>query len=214
MCAGIVKSNGIFPKNSAQHACDLKMLEQMTEFKLAFVNPEKGKQNLIECIRVDGASDEGPSHEEVQFYWTERHLESKLYATVVSARCSSSSFLNRVELQNRCLSLGHANLFIPSTLSGSNIDPQTGKINKEQYKRNMDLATEVYINGVNDSPCGETAIKLYKGADSSHYQERCPLLLKFLKGSKQEKHRLKQEHEQLYDYFSKIWKLCSDGISC
>ena len=28
----------------------------------------------IECIRVDGASDEGLSHEEVQYWWTERHL--------------------------------------------------------------------------------------------------------------------------------------------
>ena len=81
----------------------------------------------------------------MQFYWTECHLERKLYATIVTARCSGSSFLNRVELQNGCLALGHANLFIPSTLSGSNIDPQTGKVNMEQYKRNMDLATEVYI---------------------------------------------------------------------
>ncbi len=29
---------------------------------------------------------------------------------------SGSSYLNRVELQNGCLTLAHANLFIPSTL--------------------------------------------------------------------------------------------------
>ena len=122
----------------------------------------------------------------------------------MSARCSGSSYLNRVELQNGCLALGHANLFIPSTLSGSNMDPRTGRVNLEQYKKNMDLATEVYINRVNDSPCGGTAIKLYKGADSSDHQRRRPLLQKFLKGSKQDKHHLEQEHKQLYDYFSKI----------
>ena len=60
----------------------------------------------------------------------------------------------------------------------------------------MDLATKVYINRVNDSPCGGTAIKLYKEADSSDHQKRRPLLLKFLKGSKQDK-RLEQEHKQL-----------------
>ena len=212
MCAGIVKSSGIFPKNPAQHACDLQMLQHTTEFSSMFVNPVTGEQKMIECIRVDGASDEGPSHEEVQFYWTERHLERNLYATIVSARCSGSSYLNRVELQNGCLALGHANLFIPSTLSGSNMDPRTGRVNLEQYKKNMDLATEVYINRVNDSPCGGTAIKLYKGADSSDHQKRRPLLLKFLKGSKQDKRHLEQEHKQLYDYFCKIWKLRSDHM--
>ena len=75
---------------------------------------------MIECICVDWASDEGPSHEEVQFNWTERNLERKLYAMITSARSSGSSYLNRFELQNGCLALGHANLFIPSTLSGSN----------------------------------------------------------------------------------------------
>ena len=105
------------------------MLQQTTKFS-SFVNPVIGEQKMIECIRVDGASDEGPSHEEVQFYWTECHLERNLYATIVIVRCSGSNYLNRVELQNDCLALGHANLFIPSTLSGSNVDPTTGRVIK------------------------------------------------------------------------------------
>ena len=61
---------------------------------------DTGAPKSINCIQVDGASDEGPSHEEVQYYWTERHLLKNKVATVVTTRSSSSSYLNRVELQN------------------------------------------------------------------------------------------------------------------
>ena len=37
----------------------------------------------IDCIRVDGASDEGPSHHEVQFWWTEWHMLNNKVATIV-----------------------------------------------------------------------------------------------------------------------------------
>ena len=72
----------------------------------------------IDCIRVDGATDEGPSHELVQYWWTEWYLHIEKVATLVTSRSSGSSYLNRVELQNGCLSLGHSNTFIPSTLGG------------------------------------------------------------------------------------------------
>ena len=84
---------------------------------------------------MDGASDEGPAHR-------------GSIATLVTARNSGSSYLNRVELQNGCLAVAHANLFIPSSLGGSCMDGNT--INKEKYERNMDLATDVYINRVNE----------------------------------------------------------------
>ena len=67
-------------------------------------------------MRVDGATDEGPAHEEVQFWFTVRHLEEGRMASLLSSRSSGSSYL--VELQNGCLSRGYANLFIPSTLGG------------------------------------------------------------------------------------------------
>ena len=41
-------------------------------------------------------------------------------------------------------------------------------INKEKYEQNMNLAIDVYyINRVNECSCGDTAIHLYQGADSS-----------------------------------------------
>ena len=50
------------------------MLETKPELQPAFLNPTTGASKLVECIRVDGACDEGPSHEEVQYWWTERHM--------------------------------------------------------------------------------------------------------------------------------------------
>ena len=84
----------------------------------------------IDCVRVDGAMDEGPSHNEVQFFWTERHIAMRKVATLVTTRSSGSSYLNRVELQNGCLAHGHSNTFIPSTIAGSCIDSTTGQISE------------------------------------------------------------------------------------
>ena len=74
LCAGVVKAHSLYPKNPAQHAADMKMLLRKSELQPAFVNPENGLSKQITCVRVDGASDEGPSHLEVQFWWTEYHL--------------------------------------------------------------------------------------------------------------------------------------------
>ena len=68
----------------------------------------------ITCIRVDGSSDEGPSHLELQLWWTEYHLTQENYNTLVSTRCGGANYLNRVELQNGCSAKAHSNLFISS----------------------------------------------------------------------------------------------------
>ena len=46
--------------------CDLHMLEKKEELRGAFFNEETNQHKLIDAIRVDGASDEGPSHDEVR----------------------------------------------------------------------------------------------------------------------------------------------------
>ena len=136
LAAGIVKPHIVFPKNPAQHAADLAMLQKKEEFKESLDN------KAIDCIRVDGASDEGPSHHEVQFMWTERHLEKGKICTLVSSRSSGSSYLNRVELQNGCLAIAHTNLYIPSTIHGSNCD-ETGAVDYDKLKKNLETASDV-----------------------------------------------------------------------
>ena len=84
ICAGIVKGAGVYQKNPAQQMAGLEMLETMEEVKLGFID----KPKTIECIRVDGASDEGPGHVEVQFWWTMRHLKKPTFITLVTARNS------------------------------------------------------------------------------------------------------------------------------
>ena len=156
-------------------------------------------------MRVDGAVDEGPSHDEVQFWWTQRHIAKERLATLVTTRSSGSSYLNRVELQNGCLSLGHANTFILSTLGGSCMNPDTGAVDEESLQRNLNLAISAYISRVDGCPCGNTAIHLYRGADTSEQIRNRAHLLTFLKGSNVAKEQFRQEHPQLYAEFQNVW---------
>ena len=177
-----------------------------------FTNMSSGAPKQIECVRVDGASDEGPGHEEVQYWWTLRHIVKRKVATLITTRSSGSSYLNRVELQNGCLSRGHSNLFIPSTLGGSCIDPLTGHVNEELLSRNHHLAIDTYISRVNKCPCGDSEITLYKGADSSSYQKIREKLLIFLKGSKKMKLKLESEDPVMFRHFQKVWKVRNDHM--
>ena len=80
---------------------DLCMLEsQCEQLTHAFQNSQTGLPKSVDCIRVDGPNDEGPSHEEVQYWWTERHILKQKVATIVTTRSIGCSYLNRVELQN------------------------------------------------------------------------------------------------------------------
>ena len=66
--------------------------------------------------------------------------------TLLLLQTTSYDFLNRVEVQNGCLALEHANLFIPSTLRGSNNDPETGTIHRERFVSNVEYATKQAVS--------------------------------------------------------------------
>ena len=86
-CVGVVKPHFTYPKNAAQHAADLEFLQNSPDLQPWMAN------RPIDCIRVDGAVDEGPSHVEVQFYWTERHVKHAKVATLVTSRHSGGSYI-------------------------------------------------------------------------------------------------------------------------
>ena len=136
-----------------------------------FHNSEPSKP--IDCIRVDGAADGGPSHEEAQFWWTARHTDQQKIATLITTQNSGSSYLNHVELQNGCLAHVHSNTYIPSTLAGSCMDPTTGKIDEEKLKQNLSLAIDAYIHCV--------VVKIPSTHTKDHYQLKCTKLPAFLK---------------------------------
>ena len=98
----------------------------------------------MECIKDGG--DEEPVHQEVQYWWTKRHLIKETKAIMETTRSSGSSYKNRVELQNRCLVLGHANLFIPSTLNG--LCMVSGEVDDDLLCKNLDSAINLYISRV------------------------------------------------------------------
>lgn len=202
-CVGVVKPHFTYPKNAAQHAADLEFLQNSPDLQPWMAN------RPIDCIRVDGASDEGPSHVEVQFHWAERHVKHAKVATLVTSRHSGESYLNRVELMNSGLSQAHANLFIPSTLSGSNYG--RGGLDKVKLKQNLEIATEVYIDRVQGSSCCGSPVQLFKGAESD--MSRRQKLLTFLKGNKKDKQLLKTSDPDLHRYFQEIWDVRNRHMS-
>ena len=124
---------------------------------------------------------------------------------MLSTRSSGSSYKNRVELQNGCLSLGHASLFIPSALNGSCII--SGKVNDEILCKNLDSAIDVYLSRVDKSPCAKTVIHLIKGANSDDEQKEREIVIKYLKGKAEDKKQAKLLYPDLYQKVESIWQL-------
>lgn len=154
---GVVKAPGVLHEKSAtQRLADLYSLKEKPEMDVCF----EGKR--VDCIRVDGGSDEGPSHWEVQFRWTEWHLKEEKEFTLLTTRNSGASCFNLVELQNGVVGRAHANLFIPSTLCGS-AETETG-VSQEKLQENMEAALQVYLDRVNDIPFCTSVIRMYRGA--------------------------------------------------
>ena len=188
VCFGVVKASVLHEKCPSQHAADLESLQNMDKTKSVFFT-DKNDPKEVEFIRVDGGTDEGPAHHEVQFLWTERHGSRPTKVTLVTTRCSGDSYLNRVELQNGCLRQGRSNTFIPSTLCGSPFNEEAG-LNEEVYKANMSAAVDQYIARVDGTLCMKTKIHLSRGAENHNFLTRRSQLLTFLKGSKKDKEEL------------------------
>ena len=88
----IVKASGAFPKKP-DTTCSRLGVKSKPTILPAFVNPRTGIPKQVYCIMVDGAREEDPSHHKVQFLWTEQHLESGSYATLVTCQNSGASYL-------------------------------------------------------------------------------------------------------------------------
>ena len=186
LCAGAVKGALSHNKNVAQHAADLEMTQQCDEFLCIFYNRDTETLKEIGCIRADNGHDEAPCFEEIQFWWAKRHLEKPTRVQLVTSRHSGGSNLNRVELQNGCEVKAHSDLFIPSTLNGTNTD-DSGKIDEQKLKENINDTIEVYISRIDKAPMGDTVIRLQKGTDNHEYQLFNKHMKTFLNGKKKQK---------------------------
>ena len=210
MCAGVVKASAVYPKNPAQHFADLKMLAEKEVFSPVFTNSATSLPKSIEVIRVDGAGDEGPLHEEVQYWWTEKHLLRPTQVTLVTACESGGSFKNQVELQNGCLARAHTGLFIASSLKGPSVNEATGQLDLQCLQANMKAAMDTYIARVDGAPCGSTAIHLFPGADGQLAREvldRRPLVLQYLKGTAKQREQLQKNKPAEFKHISSVWAI-------
>ena len=206
LCAGVVKARGLHGKNAAQHLADIEMLSTKEELKPAFYDSQTGEFKEVEFIRVDGGHDEGPAHSETQYWWTVHHLKSKTAATMVTMRNSGASYRNRVELQNGCIALAHANLFIPSTLNSSCIS-DSGKVDQSKLQENLSSAIDVYVGRVDGAPCASTEIRMYRGADCQEYQNENTFVKMYLKGTVEVKENFKKNNPEMYQRINQILDL-------
>ena len=100
--------------------------------------------------------------------------------------------------------IGHANLFIPSTLNGSCLT-SSGGVDQNMLRKNLESAINVYISRVDGAPYASTEIHLYKGVDSAKYQEENEVIKVFLKGSKAAKSKIETEKPELYSLVKETW---------
>lgn len=84
---------------------------------------------------------------------------------------------------------------------------QSGKIDNDRLRKNTSDAIDVYISRVDQAPCGETVIHLFKGAYSQSYQSLSGHVRTFLNGSKKEKAALALEHPEEYKQIKMIWDI-------
>ena len=184
--AGVVKAHPLHGKNAAQHLAGIQMLSTKESLQPAFYNVQTGEHKEIESVRVDGGADEGPAHCETRYWWTVHHLKTNGHSKEQWCKLQK-----RVELQNGCLALAHANLFIPSTLHGSCMS-SSGKVDQQKLQENLSSAIDVYVNRVDGAPCASTEIHMFPGADSRVYQNENALVKIYLKGNKKKKKILKK----------------------
>lgn len=92
--------------------------------------------------------------------WTVWHLKTETIATIITCPISCANFRNRIELQNKFLSLAHASLYIPLTLNGSCLKG-ADKLNQKNLQENISSTTSFYISRVNGTPFWQNKLKFF-----------------------------------------------------
>ena len=123
-CA-VFKGAKIYPKNQTEHVLISKCCQMLQNL----VNPSTGNPKRLECVCVNGATDEGPSHDEVKFWWAARHLKRVTMVTSRSSRTVVWPWHTQIcSYLQPCLDL-------PS-----------GELDMDRVRNNLELATSVYIH--------------------------------------------------------------------
>ena len=104
----------------------------------------------------------GPSHNEVQYWWSQSHLLRVNVVTLVTTRSSCSIELNC----KMAVQLMHI-VIHRSALHGSPISTEAGKIDTDILHKNLSTAIYFYIQRprCDGASCGHTEIRQYRGAN-------------------------------------------------
>ena len=76
---------GFIPRIHLSMLQTCPLLHKRDKLKMVFNDPVTGQPKPVVCIQVDGASDEGPAHLEVQFWWANYHHSHGNLVTLVVA---------------------------------------------------------------------------------------------------------------------------------
>lgn len=63
------------------------------------------------------------------------------------------------------------------------------------------------MNRCNGAPYGDTTIQLFKGADSTAYQQLREDVLIYLKGTKPQKSQLQRKKQEQWSIIKEVWDL-------
>ncbi|CAB3986216.1 Hypothetical predicted protein [Paramuricea clavata] len=158
VCGGVVKAHSLINKSPMQHAADLQMLEEKSEFKSAFCDKQ------VEYVHVDGGSVEALSNKEIYAFAAripseqDKKAFSAMDVTDGSTEPATVGFLNTNT----------------ETLSEMGRRPCYTKqgLDKEQLAKKLELAMDVYIKKVNGTPLMLVKVaKTSKVAHLSRWQE-------------------------------------------
>ena len=94
ICSGIVKAVPLHSKNPAHISTILNEIETYPNVQPAFFNCLTGERKTGVCVRVGGGHDKGPTHKEVQFWWTCYHLNKASQVLILITRDSGTSKKN------------------------------------------------------------------------------------------------------------------------
>ena len=92
---------------------------------------------------------------------------------MLTTKVAGGSYLNKVELQNGRLALGHSNIYITPTTFGTNFT--NGKLDEAKLHQNIKASISVYTSQINAVSCGGKPIHLTRGSNdelSNRQQER------------------------------------------
>ena len=114
------------------------------------------------------------SYTVVQFMWTKRRIKHCQLSAMLTTKIAGGSYLNKVELQNGRLALGHSNIYTTPTTYGTNFTNR--KLEEAKLHQNIKVSIRVYTSQINGVSCGSKPIHLTRGSNDELSKRQLEML--------------------------------------